>query len=117
MNKLLIMSILMVSTGCTTISKSNLYWGNYSTTLYNYKKTPSDETLKLHKQEIANVLDYSQKMGLKMPPGLQAEFGLYELESGNAKQAETYFLAEQASYPESVILINMARSGTERLKK
>ncbi len=45
-------------TGCAT-QKPLYYWGNYSKSLYTYKKSPTEENLKAHKATLVKIIDES----------------------------------------------------------
>lgn len=101
---LLFLSLLLG--GCVSqVSQSGLYWGDYSKTLYAYKKTPSEENLALHKKELIKILEKSKELSLKPPPGVQAELGVILMNEKDEKAAKNYFLAESDVYPESKVLV------------
>lgn len=88
------------------VSDSKLYWGDYSHTLYEFKKNPGDETRKNHIAEINAIILKSQELKLRVPPGVYAELGMYTLEDGDAKTANKYFNLELQTYPESKAMVN-----------
>jgi len=92
--------------GCATkVSQSNLYWGNYSNTLYMVKKEPSEASNAAHKEELESIVEKSKNMNLRVPPGVYAELGLYAMEAGDEATAKNYFRLEQETYPEGSILM------------
>ena len=94
--------VLLSLTGCATkISASNLYWGDYSKTLYNLKKTPTAETREAHIKELKSIIVKSNELHLRVPPGLYAELGMYLLNDGKKVKANEYFNLELKTYPES----------------
>jgi len=97
--------ILVFLSGCATISPSNLYWGNYSHTLYQVKKEPSEATNAAHEEELQSIVEKSNELNLKVPPGIYAELGLYAMERGDQNAAQTYFGLEQDTYPEGAALM------------
>ncbi len=97
---------LLIIGGCATISESRLYWGNYSKTLYEYKKNPSAENLAKHKNELQTILVKSKEMKLRPPPGIQAELGSIYMNEKDQKTAISYFSLEAETYPESKTLIS-----------
>jgi hypothetical protein len=98
--------VLVSFSGCATkVSQSNLYWGNYSNTLYKVKKEPSEATSLAHEQELQSIVEKSKEMNLKVPPGIYAELGLYAMERADNNAAQNYFRLEQESYPEGAILM------------
>ena len=44
-------------------------------------------------------------MNLRVPPGVYAELGLYAMERGDSKAAQSYFGLEQDTYPEGAALM------------
>ncbi|MBK9131510.1 MAG: DUF4810 domain-containing protein [Gammaproteobacteria bacterium] len=102
-----IITILSVAfiVGCATVSQSNLYWGNYSHTLYEYKKNPNDNTKMAHQTELQSIVEKSKQLNLRVPPGIYAELGVFAMESGDSKSANQYFLLERETYPESSALM------------
>lgn len=98
--------ILISFTGCATpISGSNLYWGNYSKTLYDLKKTPGDETRAAHIKELNSIIEKSNELNLRVPPGLYSELGMYLMNDGKKSEANKYFNLELKTYPESKTMI------------
>ena len=94
--------------GCATIqvSQSGFYWGNYSHTLYEYKNSPSPETREKHIAELNSIIQKSNELNLKVPPGIYAELGMYTLEDGKKDIANKFFNQELGIYPESKVMIN-----------
>lgn len=98
--------VLVFLSGCAThVSQSNLYWGNYSNTLYMVKKEPGEASNAAHEQELQSIVEKSKEMNLKVPPGVYAELGLYAKGRGEDKDAQNYFGLEQESYPEGTVLM------------
>jgi hypothetical protein len=110
MNRALLFSFLIVTlfSGCATVSQSNLYWGNYSHTLYEVKKNPGEQSKKAHQHELLSIVEKSKARNLKVPPGIYAELGVYAKESGDSNAANNYFHLEQETYPESSALMKHA---------
>jgi hypothetical protein len=86
--------------GCAT-QKPLYYWGDYSKSLYKYKKVPNEENLKTHKVVLVNIIEESNKMNLKVPPGVCCEYGYLLLKEGKKEEAIYYFDLEEKNYPES----------------
>ena len=81
------------------------YWGNYSSTLYEYKKNPDDKTLEAHKAQILIIFDESKENNLQVPPGVNAEYGYILLKEGKEKEGMEYLDREMLLYPESVVFL------------
>ena len=67
------------------------YWGNYSSTLYHYKKNLTDEKLAEHKKSLLEIITKSNELELKTPPGVYAELGYIYYNAGDFIKAEEYF--------------------------
>ena len=98
--------LLFLLCGCVTQHKSMYYWGNYSSTLYHYKKNLTDEKLAEHKQSLLEIINKSNKLELKTPPGVFAELGYIYYNAGDFIKAEEYISLEAKTYPESQYFMN-----------
>lgn len=88
--------------GCASnTNKANLYWGDYSNSLYEVKKNPGVKSTKKHKQELISIVEKAKARRLRVPPGVYAELGMYSRDEGEQSKAQEYFLLEMATYPES----------------
>lgn len=96
----LILLLFIFLVGCAT-QKPLYYWGDYSSSLYKYKKVPNEENLKNHKVVLVNIIEESNKMNLKVPPGVHCEYGYLLLKEGKKEEAMYYFDLEEKNYPES----------------
>ena len=106
MNKASFLILLsVIFSGCATVSESNLYWGNYSNTLYKVKKEPGEASNAAHEEELRSIVEKSKELNLRVPPGVYAELGLYAIERGDQNAAQNYFRLEQDTYPEGSILM------------
>lgn len=107
--------ILSFIVGCAT--EPLYYWGNYSQTLYKYKKSPKEETLAAHKVCLVNIIEESNKRNKKIPPGVCCEYGYILLKEGRTDQALYYFEMEEKNYPESKVFIDRLRKFTATNKE
>lgn len=111
MNKLMLgMTAVTVSLlmGCATVqvNETGFYWGNYSASLYKYKKNPSAETLRLHKLELEKIVQKCDgQTTCKVPPGIYAELGKLYLDEGDSQTAISFFNSERTHFPESAQLM------------
>lgn len=106
MNRLslgLTLFIALFLSGCA--APSMYYWGDYSSTLYHSKKTPSDESVLKHQQALENIIEESKTRNLKVPPGVYAELGYIYLKQNKNQFAIQYFKLEKEIYPESALLM------------
>jgi len=102
---LVCLSLILFSGCVTVISPSNLYWGNYSVTLYNVKKEPGEASNNAHEKELQSIVKKSNELNLKIPPGVYAELGVYAKTRGDYSAAQNYFGLEQETYPEGAALM------------
>jgi hypothetical protein len=110
--KNLYLILLLVSyffLGCAT-QKPIYYWGNYSSYLYDYKKTPNEEYLLKYKHELLRIIEESKARGFRVPPGVYCEYGYILMKEGNYREALQYYDFEEQNYPESKIFIQNLKS-------
>ncbi|MCH9705289.1 MAG: DUF4810 domain-containing protein [Proteobacteria bacterium] len=108
MNKLFIgvlFGALFMSGCAASVSPANLYWGNYSETLYVVKKDNTEEAHTAHEKELTLIVEESKKRSLRIPPGVYMELGIYASKRGDKALAENYFGLEQKHYPEGGVLL------------
>ncbi|MDA5193302.1 DUF4810 domain-containing protein [Govanella unica] len=95
--------LILMLAACST-AKQKYAWGGYEGTLYNYYKNPTEA--KRAAEAISKNITTAESKGLKVPPGLYAEYGYLQLELGAADQAIVSFEKEKAAWPESATLMN-----------
>ena len=101
--------------GCaTTVGPSNFYWGNYSHTLYQYKKDPNKKTYDKHKNELSRIVKRSRELKLTPPPGVQAELGYLMFKEAKHDRALNLIKEESQSYPESILLMKKVQQNMEK---
>ncbi len=105
-NILLFIAFLLIVSSIGCVPKQMYYWGNYSETLYAFKKNSNDETLLKHMQELNKIVEESNKRNKRVPPGVYGELGYLSFKSNKAKEAIEYFNLEKQLYPESTILMD-----------
>lgn len=101
---LIIVAAVVLLSACNS-TQGGLYWGNYSDSLYNYKKEPGDSTRKEHVQSLNDIVATSDKKGIRIPPGVLVELAIMEIESGSPEIANALLDRELALYPESKTLV------------
>lgn len=104
---LLIVGIVLLFSGCAANNIGGLYWGDYSATLYEFKKNPTDVTRAEHVESLVDVIEKSKKQGLRVPPGVYAELGSMYLEEGKTSEGSQYLQEEVNTYPESQRFISI----------
>jgi len=100
---LIAIMLVFVIAGCAPKTMYN--WGGYSSSLHNYKKNPSNETLEAHKKMLLHIIDSSNKDGKRVPPGVYCEYGYLLAQDGNTDEALRYFDREKKTYPESTVFV------------
>ncbi|TLU64610.1 DUF4810 domain-containing protein [Thalassotalea litorea] len=107
MIRIIAISLAMLTVaGCA--APTIYYWGDYSDTLYQYTKEPTQETLAAHRNELMEIIDVAEKKRKKVPPGIYFELGMIEAKAGNQKAATEYLLREQSLFPESETYVALA---------
>jgi len=101
--------VIFFASGCATSNR--LYsWEKYPTTLYHYKKDPTDENLQKHKEMIISIMKTSEEQSLRVPPGVYCEYGFLLLKEGKTNDAVNYFDLEEKTYPESGVFMSHLKS-------
>ncbi|MFH1975666.1 MAG: DUF4810 domain-containing protein [Pseudomonadota bacterium] len=90
--------------GCAAQRMYN--WGDYSNTLYQSKKHPSDKSDLSHLQELEKIIEESMKDNLRIPPGVYAELGYIYFRQNKRDLAINNFKMEKELYPESTLLMD-----------
>lgn len=82
------------------------YWGDYSKSLYQLKKDPSDEIFSKHVSTLEDIIRVSDEKNLRVPPGIYGEAGFLMARQGKNSEAIKYFEMEKQLYPESSQLMD-----------
>jgi hypothetical protein len=101
--------LLVLLTGCVTKPVVNYYYGNYSQTLYRSRKDDTPESIARHRLSLEDVIQTSEKKGLRVPPGIYCEYA-YLLARNGESQADQYFSMEVKTYPESEKFVSFIRA-------
>jgi len=109
MKPFFLLSLLLLLGGCVTAPPVEYYYGNYSRTLYRSKKVSTPERLEIHRQTLEDIIEKSEKKGIRVPPGIYCEYG-YVLSKEGSPEADRYFSLEIETYPESERFITFIRS-------
>jgi hypothetical protein len=118
MNKILIiLGIAFLGLGGCQPSPKPFYWGKYSSTLYDYKKNPSDTTLSLHKTMLLDIMSKAPEKKKLVPPGVYAEYGYILLKEGKETEGMEYLVKEEQAFPESAVFIQRIKDEYARGKK
>lgn len=88
-------------------------WGNYNEVLYAHYRAPQDREAFV--AGLAATIRSVEEQGLRMPPGLYAEYGYALFEEGRGAEAVAYFEKEKALWPESRLFMDkMIRNAGQR---
>jgi hypothetical protein len=112
MNKLLAVLSLMLLFGC--VPQGLFFWGDYSETLYSFKKNPDEKTLTVHKAELLRIITTAPQKRKAVPPGIYAEYGFLLLQEGRTPEGMTYLDKEMKAFPESAPLVLRIKAGFEK---
>lgn len=103
-----VLLLLVLFTGCATQPVS-YYYGHYSQTLYRSRKDATPESITRHRQCLEDIIQTSEKKGLRVPPGIYCEYA-YLLAKNGESQADQYFSLEIKTYPESEKFVSFIRA-------
>jgi len=119
MNNLKIVIFILLAlymSGCAG-SQRMYYWGDYSNTLYQLKKHPSEQSLLNHQQAMEMILSESEKNNLRVPPGVYAELGYIYFRQNKKDLAIQNYHREKALYPESALLMDRLENAAKRAEE
>jgi hypothetical protein len=103
-----VLLLFVLLTGCVT-KPVNYYYGHYSQTLYRSRKDNTPESIARHRKSLEDVIQTSEKKGLRVPPGIYCEYA-YLLAKNGEPQADQYFALEIKTYPESEKFVSFIRA-------
>ena len=109
-------AFILLLCSCATYQPGLYYYGKYSNTLYDFKKSPTEEQLQIHIDQLNDIIKVSNKKNLRVPPGIYAELGFYYSQQGNYEEAINLYKLETATYPESLKFMNTLIQSAESLK-
>lgn len=99
---------LLLLSGCVT-PPVNYYYGNYSQALYRSKKDNTPASLEKYRHSLEDIIQTSEKKGLRVPPGIYCEYA-YLLAKEGSPEADRYFSLEIKTYPESERFVSFVRA-------
>jgi len=102
--------------GCATDNKL-FYWGDYSETLYAFKKSPDEKTAAEHKKMLLKIINESPEKDKRVPPGVYAEYGYMLLQEKKDEEGMQFINKEESLYPESAVFIQRLKDEIARGKK
>lgn len=104
--KLFPLSSLLFLVGCQ--SNNIYYWGDYESTLYELKKSPSEEAEADHKAQLEKIISTAKAKNKLVPPGVYFELGMLEAKSGNNERSLELLTMEKSNFPEANTYVNTA---------
>lgn len=107
MIKAITLTLCCLALGACASKPPYMYWGNYSNTLYDYKKEPSPETRARHASQLEHIIARSESYKIAPPPGVCAELGRLYVEMGQQANGIAMLNKEVELYPESQPLMTM----------
>ncbi|MBU2226543.1 MAG: DUF4810 domain-containing protein [Proteobacteria bacterium] len=110
-----IVALAIFLSGCA--AQRMYYWGDYSNTLYQSKKHPSDQSNLGHQQALENIIEESGKNNLRIPPGVYAELGYVYFRQNKKDLAIQNFKMEKQLYPESTLLMDRLENAVKLADK
>lgn len=99
-----VLGLALTLGGCATRNSGLYDWGGYDAMLYGAYKDPS--TVGANMQKLQLHIDKLEQGRQKVPPGLYADLGMLELQSGDKDKAQAHFRKERELWPESAGLMN-----------
>jgi hypothetical protein len=105
---------LLLASGCAR--QTTYHWGRYDDTLYRHYKKPQERAAFV--EGLRTTILEAEERGLRVPPGVCAEYGYALYEEGRLPEAIGYFQRERAEWPESRVLMDkMIRNAELRAGK
>ncbi|HET8540442.1 MAG TPA: DUF4810 domain-containing protein [Anaeromyxobacter sp.] len=96
------------------VQQSGYYWGNYDSALYQHYKNPQDREAFI--EALKTTILEAEQRGMKVPPGICAEYGYALFEEGQAAESLPWFQREKETWPESTVLMDkMIRNAQRRV--
>ncbi len=109
---LLVPAAVLLAAGC---GPKTLYaWRGYDDTLYAHYKNPQDHAR--HVERLQKIVTETEAEGVKMPPGVYAEYGYALVEESRFDESVTYFKKERETWPESTVLMDKMVRNVARLQ-
>jgi hypothetical protein len=103
MKTLITVAAVLALSGCA--ANNGLYeWGGYDALLYQSYKKPAE--LPKNMQALATHIALLEKGGRRVAPGLHADLGTLQLQSGDKAGALSNFRRERELWPESTVLMD-----------
>lgn len=109
---LLVPAAALLAAGCGP--KQMYTWRGYDDALYAHYKSPQDHAKNIERMQ--TIVTETEAAGVKMPPGVYAEYGYALLEESRFDESATYFKKEKETWPESAVLMEKMIRNVSRLQ-
>jgi hypothetical protein len=106
-----VVALAAATAGCAT-KQTNYRWGNYDDALYALYKNPQNQ--KAFVASLKTIILESDRAGVKIPPGIYAEYGFALYEEGSTADAVVYFQKEMDAWPESRAFMEKMMANAQR---
>ena len=100
-----LLAISLCLGGCASQPELLYSWGSYEAQVYARLNGESSPHTQLGEMELD--LQKILTSGKRLPPGFYAHMGMLYAETGNYAGAIASFMSEKASFPESVVFMNL----------
>jgi hypothetical protein len=102
----------LVAAGCRPATM--YHWNGYDEALYRHYRDPQDRVAYVESLQV--IIAEADQRGLRVPPGVCAEYGYALYEEGRPREAVAWFQRERDEWPESRILMEkMIRNAQQRM--
>jgi len=93
--------------------QARYHWGQYDAALYQHYRNPQGREAWV--EALKTMILEADQRGMKVPPGVCAEYGYALFEEGRAAESLPWFQREKDTWPESTVLMEkMIRNARRR---
>ena len=85
------------------------YYDGYEQAYYHSKKDGTPASTAKYQKSLEDIIQTSEKKGIRVPPGIYCEYGYLLAKQGSAN-ADRYFDLEVKAYPESAKFVALVKS-------
>jgi hypothetical protein len=107
----LVLGLALAAAGCAP--RAHYGWGSYHQVLYAHYRAPQEREAFV--AGLWATIQAAEQEGLRVPPGLYAEYGYALFEEGRTQEAVAWFEKEKAAWPEARLFMDkMIRNAGQR---
>jgi hypothetical protein len=108
---ILLAAAVTLASAC--VEQRGYHWGQYDSALYRHYASPQDREQWV--EALRTTILEAEQLGMKVPPGVCAEYGYALFEEGQAEASLPWFQREKDTWPESAVLMEkMIRNAKRR---